>query len=240
MPKYLTSGWERFSFIVTPSELEEIIKDFHLLIISRHVPYGYRETPPQEYLEDYRNIYTKLATGRQVTNRDIWNFVEIGIAGSLETHTYGNLHTYQGTQYQSADFDEPCAVLRHFPLYLSAAKDGKPSLSISASSIQYPEKTVGLELLFPKQIQYPCGEGYSSLQATKDLASYQDFELLRNRIKGFTKPLRLMVSGKEVRPRVRISRNALKDIDSFWFLQKNQIYAIQQGNPPEVPVLALF
>ena len=40
MPKYLTSGWERFSFIVTPSELEEIIKDFHLLIISRHVPYA--------------------------------------------------------------------------------------------------------------------------------------------------------------------------------------------------------
>ena len=37
--KYLTTGWEKFSFIVTPAELEVVLQDMHMLITGRHVNY---------------------------------------------------------------------------------------------------------------------------------------------------------------------------------------------------------
>ena len=226
MAQYLTTGWESFAFIVTPAELEQVISDMHLLITSTHVPYDYTETPLGRYIDDYKMIYQKLITGQKVTISDIGNFIEIGITQSLEVHKYGQLHTYRGKKYLSKDFDEPCAILRLFPMYLNASKDDKPSLTIRASSIQFPENTVGLELLFPKSIQYPCGKDYSPLEPTKSLVSYQDYLILRDRIKTITKPLRLIYQDEEFRPRVRISKEALHDIDRFRFLQQNDIRAI--------------
>lgn len=227
MHKYLTAGWEKFSFIVTPAELETVLANMHLLIVNRHVPNGYSETPLCEYLADYGTFYSKLISGQQLTRGDIGRFAQIGIARSLDTHSYGHTHTYHGQKYLLDDFDEPCVIISHFPMHIYTSSNGKSTLTISASTSQFPEKTLGLELLFPKQIQYGCDGDYTPLQATKDLMSYQDFLIIRDRIKGITKPLRLIVTGKETRPKIRISQNALNDIDQSWLLQKNDIHAVK-------------
>ena len=227
MSKYLTTGWEKFSFIVTPEELEAALQNMHLLITSRHVPDNYRETPIFEYIADYSRFYHKLMSGQQLVRGDIGNFTEIGIAQVLDTHSYGRTHTYCGAKYQLADFDEPCAIISHFPLHIYTTSNGNPSLTISASTCQFPEKTVGLELLFPKQIQFACDGYYTPLQTTKDLVPYQDFLIVRDRIKSVTKPLRLFITGKELRPKIRISQNALKDIDQSWLFQSYEIHAVK-------------
>lgn len=227
MTKYITSGWETFSFIITPSELEAVLQDMHLLIVNRHVPQGYRETPLAVYIEDYSRIYSKLRAGKEVVSRDIWNFWEIGVAGALAQYPYGNLHTYCGEPYVSADFEEPCAIMKHFPLYFYTAKDGKTYLTIHASSIQFPEKTVGLALSFPKQVRYTAEGEDAPYRSTKDLTAYQDYLRIRDRVKAITNPLRLSNGEKEFRPRVRISPDALEHIDAFWFLQTNHVRAIK-------------
>ena len=51
--------------------------------------------------------------------------------------------------------------------------------------------------------------------------------MIRDRIKAITKPLRLIYQSKEFRPSVRISKEALNDIDQFRFLQQNDMHAMQ-------------
>lgn len=82
-------------------------------------------------------------------------------------------------------------------------------------------------MFFPKWIQYTQRGDYSPLQTTTELASYQDLLILRDRIKVTTKPLRLSMMGKEIKPRVRISRSALEDLEHFWFLKENKIQVIK-------------
>ena len=226
MSKYLTAGWVKFHFIVTPEELETVLADMHALIVSRHVPKGYQETPLQEYIEDYRPFYARLASGQKIGSGER-EISEIGVAKSLIKYPYGRDHLFCGLPYQLTDFDEPCPIIGYFPLYLFTSTQKKLTLTISASVSQFPENTVGLELLFPKQIQYFNGEGYGPLQTVKDLESYQDYLSIQNRVNAITKPLRLIVDKKEIRPRVRISKNALEDFQNFWFVKENQIQIIK-------------
>ena len=225
MSKYLTTGWEKFYFIVTPAELEAVLTDMHLLIVTRHVPSGYQETPLQEYIADYQQFYRKMASGQKTDGKR--EFHTIGATRSLENHPYGRLHMLRGVPYQLTDFDEPCPIIGYFPFYLYTSVQDKPTLTISCSTSQFPENTVGLELFFPKWIQYTQGEDYSPLQTTTELASYQDFLAIRDRIKAITKPLRISVMGKEIKPRVRISRSALEDLEHFWFLKEHKIQVIK-------------
>ena len=225
--KYLTTGWEKFSFIVTPAELEVVLQDMHMLITGRHVPDGYRETPISEYIADYSRFYSKLISGQQVVRDDIGHFTEIGIAQTLDTHSYSHTHTHHGAKYLLTDFDEPCALISHFPMHIYTTSTGKVTLTISASASQFPEKVVGLVLLFPKQIQFAHGDYYTPLQSTKDLVSYQDFLTVRDRIKSITKPLRFILTGKEIRPQIRISQNALKDIGQSQLFQGNDMHIVK-------------
>lgn len=225
MSKYLTAGWIRFNFIVTPEELETVLADMHALIVSRHVLKGYQETPLQEYIEDYSRFYAKLASGQKIEAGER-RISEIGMAKSIKKHPYGRDHLYRGHLYQSTDFDEPCPIIGYFPFYLYTSTQNKLTLTISVSVSQFPENTVGLELFFPKQIQYFNGEDYGPLQTVKDLESYQDYLSIQKRVHAITKPLRLIVDKKEIHPRVRISKNALKDFRNFWFVKENQIQII--------------
>ena len=227
MGKYLIAGWEHYAFIVTPCELEAILQDMHLLIVTHHVPKGYRETPLSDFVADYSAIYEKLRTGKQVTSRDVWSYLEIGVASTLDKYAYGRLHTYRGEEYLSRDFEEPCAMIGRFPMHLLRGKDGKTSLTITFGVDCFPEKMVGLELLVPKLIQFPTEEGYEPLHSTREMDAYRDFLLLRDRIKAITKPLRVRIEDREVRPRVRISEAALGDIGNFWFFRNNPVYPVK-------------
>ena len=230
MYKYYTSGWERYLFIVTPAELESILSDMHGLIVNTHVPEGYIETPIQEFTENYRVLYEKLAAGIRLEWKEDWRLLRaFGAASSLEKHRYGyHSHFYEGKRYVYRGFDEPCAIIQQFPLFVP--QGGREKLVTNTSVTQFPESTVGLELLYPKRIQFvrPGEEvTYIMYETTQSLDSYQDYTLLRDRIKKITKPFRVIVEGKEVRTRIRISPEALKDVDKFYFFKANNVTVIK-------------
>lgn len=223
MSKYLTAGWEKRNFIVTPEELEEVLKGMHFLVVNCHVPEGYRETPAGEYLADYARIYGALASGQQASYPV---FSAIGVSASLEKHGYGMPHGVQGNRYLHQYFDEPCAMLQYIPLYVYKKADGSAQYTLSCSVTQFPQEILGLQLFFPKWIQYPCDGGYTQLASTKDLASYQSYLTVLQRIKSLTKPLRFVLDGREVRPNIRASVQARKDLANFWALRKYEIRVI--------------
>lgn len=230
MANYLTAGWETFYFIITPRELKTVLEGMHLLHIQSRVPAEYTETPMEEYLEYYQDLYEKRVTGRPITPADLWLFHDIGVAGTLDRHGYGEPFEIDGGVYRKSDFDEPTAYISHFPMYCERFNPEKPKLCLTVIDPTrgwYEENTVGLELVYPKKIQYPDGDDYTDLESTQELPSYQDFLTLKKRIQAITKPLRVMMLDREVRTRVRVSPAALEDLDKFPFFRNNPVRVIK-------------
>lgn len=230
MSKYLTAGWEKFYFIVTPRELKTVLEGMHLLYMQSRVPADYTETPLDEYLEYYQDLYEKRVTGQTITTADMWLFHDIGVAGTLDRHGYSEPFEIDGTVYRKSDFEEPTAYISHFPMYCERFNPEKPKLTLTVmvpTRGWYEENTVGLELFYPKKIQYPVDGDWTDLESTKDLVSYQDFLLLKKRIQSITKPLRVMMLDREVRTRVRVSPAALDDLDKFPFFRNNPVRVIK-------------
>lgn len=178
MSKYLTYGWETVYFIVTPRELKTVLEGMHLLFVQSRVYADYTETPLEDYLEYYQDLYEKRVTGQMISTADMWHFHDIGVAGNLERHGYGEPFELDGAVYRKNDFEEPTAFISHFPMCCCGLDSDKPVLSLTTMEPTrgwYERNTVGLMLFYPKKIQYPVDEDWTDLQSTKDLASYQDF-----------------------------------------------------------------
>lgn len=227
MRHFCQQSFEIFYFIITPEELGDVLEGMHLLVTSRRVSGDYRETPLEEYLESYRVIYRKLASGEQVTRQDLWNCMTMGVVRDLEKYGYLWACVHRGEEFYTQDFEEPCPFLECFPFHLGRMKDGRPMLVLNVLNTQFPENVMGLELVYPKQISYWQDGVLGPLVSTKELESYQDYLLLRDRIREITKPLKLVIAGKEIRPRVRISPRAMEDVESFWFMKTNDARIIR-------------
>ena len=226
MRNYLVAGWEAFQFIITPDELEECLTEFHLVIHNAHVPIDYVESSLQEYISGYRELFDLLASGEKLIWKQHYPLLETrGLTTNLARCDYGRVHEYQGSMYKAAVFDEPCVVLAPFTFNILNNGNGKPSISTKVSYLQYPEYTVGLELSYPKKIQYQYDgtERYEPLRSTKDLQSYRDFLLLKERIQKITDPFSFDINSKKVRTRVRISGQALQSVYQYYFFRENNI-----------------
>lgn len=223
MFRYLVSGWNLFNFILTPVELENILDGFHAVINNAHVPLDYVESSISEYVSTYKELYEHLSKGDKL----VWNehytlFQQIGLTTNLSLCKYGKVHEYDGKKFYLPDFDEPCVNFAPFTLFNMKDKNGKLSISTRVSYIQYPENTVGLQMSYPKNIQFSMGEDYELLRSTKELGSYQDYLLLKERISKLTKPLQFFLEDKKVRPSVRISKGALEKIESYYYFFSNK------------------
>lgn len=64
---------------------------------------------------------------------------------------------------------------------------------------------MGIQLQFPKMIQYKIDDGYDALKSTRDLKSYWDFEKIRASIKGISHALTIKAAGMERRTDIWIS-----------------------------------
>lgn len=60
----------------------------------------------------------------------------------------------------------PCVVMAPFTLFLMNGGEGNAAVSTRVSYIQYLQFTVGLELSFPKRIQFAEGNRYGASKGT--------------------------------------------------------------------------
>lgn len=140
MRNYLVAGWETFQFIITPTELEECLTEFHRVIHNAHVPMDYVKSSLQKYISSYRELFDLLAAGEKLIWKQHYPLFETrGLTTDLARCDYGRVHEYQGSMYKSAVFDEPCVVLAPFTLNILKDGNGKSSISTKASYLQYPE-----------------------------------------------------------------------------------------------------
>jgi len=56
MSTYYPVGWNRFKFIITPKEMEEILYDLHHVVFNARVQADYIESPAEKLSKFIRNI----------------------------------------------------------------------------------------------------------------------------------------------------------------------------------------
>ena len=226
MADYLVKGWWKdFSFLLTPDELRGILQPYHLVDYSAHVPAGYTETPLEEYMISYQRFYEKLTGGEHLRNHADYG-VGIHVAADLSGCKYGKPHIYEGKQYLLADFDEPPVGLAPFALY--PCKDGKGRLCFRTgySYMVYSDKILGLQLEYPKMIQYRQNSGYEALRSTRELAGYQVYENLKRAVTRQTKPLYVMAGGEKIKTNVRVSEETKKQLPGVMLFKSNEFVIV--------------
>lgn len=226
MNRWLVTGWETFYFIVTPEELEKCLTEFHLVIHNTHVPIDYVETSTSSYINTQKQLFELLKTGEKLNWDDHYFLLrQIGLTTDLSRCIYGNMHKYHGKLYKKADFDEPCINFSPFTFYLIEDKNGKSRISTQVSYIQCPENVVGIELSYPKNIQFKSSDTgtFEALYSTKTLHSYQDYLKIKSRISDITRPLLFQMVDKIIKPRVRISTTALESVSNFYFFKSHSV-----------------
>lgn len=116
MSDWLISGWDSYSFVITPEEWEHCLAGFHCVIGNAHVPLDYHETPLEEYLDICHALYDRLMTGERLVWKQDYPLLCVQyLTTDLSRCGYGHIHEYQGERYKRPDFAEPCvsAALFH-------------------------------------------------------------------------------------------------------------------------------
>ncbi len=221
---FLVQGWNVFSFLITPEELREILREYHLVINNAHVLLDYTESPLEEYIDIYSKLYCLFTSGEKIVwERDHSLFVHRGVTSNLAKCQYGRVHEYEGWQYKSAEFDEP--VVNLAPFVLNIYKDSKQKWCCLAkgSYLLNPEKFMGIQLQFPKKIQYENEGVYEELKSTNYLEHYQVYVDLKNIINKMTKVLVVQVEKEAVKTNIRVSEGAKEDLCRSHFFKNNNV-----------------
>lgn len=64
--KYYPKGWHTYKFLVTPQELKDILRGFHIVIYNRRVPADYIESNFANFVRDYESFYRLLTSGEKI------------------------------------------------------------------------------------------------------------------------------------------------------------------------------
>ena len=147
--KYYLKGWHTYKFFVTPQELNDILRGFHIVEYSSRVPMDYIESNFADFVRNYENFYRLLTSSERIGHIILDNLLK-GFSNNLSKCAYGApfQDSNDKSWYKIADFSEPCVGFNIFAFYL----DEERKLQTKFSYINFPENIMGVQLEFPKKI----------------------------------------------------------------------------------------
>ncbi len=222
---YLVNGWNKYNFLLSPGKLEKILAEYRLVIFNAHVDIDYTESGLKEYLSAYSTLYEMLLSGKKIDGkRDYSLFLSRGITSDLSGCKYGKLHEYQGKKYKLADFNEPVVGIFPIALWVNVDGDKKLHCSTAYSYSLYSEYYMGVQLQYPKTVQYRVGGVYEPLRTTKTLKSYRDYEKLKKSIKEVSHFLTIKTTdGVEKRTDILVDNETKSQLNGCYIFQRNGI-----------------
>ena len=88
------------------------------------------------------------------------------------------------------------------------------------------DKIMGLQLVYPKMIQYRQNSGYEALRSTRELAGYQVYENLKKAVAKQTKSLYVMNGGEKIKTNVRVSAEAKKQLPGVLLFKSDEFVIV--------------
>lgn len=215
--QYYRLTTKKFHFIVTPDELRQLLDGFHHVAFTGGVEPGYTESNPNDLFSTYDTLYQKLKNGEKLVWRNDHPIVSwtTGITQHLENCLYK-----AGGIRWIPDFEEPCP---HLDTFCFLPWNGQ--LSTAFAVFQFPENICGLCLYFDSKVEFK-DTSHKHAPGVADYTEFDDYEAyeqLLARIKAITKPLKLDWNGKVRRTAVRVSPQAKKDLENFYFITSNSV-----------------
>lgn len=218
--QYFESKVKKHYFIITPSELRQIMEGFHHVVVNSGVSDNYTESDPNDFLSNYNALYRRLGSGEKlVWKRDfLIASISTGITDHLENCFYKPT-----SKLSIPDFSEPCPYMETFCFFIN-----NNQLSVSFSVTQFPENICGLCLSFPGYVTYKKAHKQQADGTidSKELADFETYEVILSRIRKITKILKLEIKGNIRRTNVRVSNAAKTDLQNFHFIATNKIRVI--------------
>jgi hypothetical protein len=221
--KWFVQQWNSLKFIITPSELEEVLSGFHHIISNARVPYNYIDSDQKEFFGKYKAFYEKLSSSYKFGKIDEHIMdLYIGITNDLSRHQYGEkfLDTKEQKWYKTTKFEEACVNISPFAFRL----DSKGRMSTQYFWGGVPYFTVGLDISFPKKIYYCVDPKTNIIDRFTDSSEFSDFttyQTIISRIKSISKNLTFELGGKVYKTSVKISGGAKEDFKNFYFIKSS-------------------
>ncbi len=215
---YFVRSTKKFQFLVSPDELRIVLKDVHFVVANTGVAKGYTESDPSIFFKKYEELYNRLASGDKLLWEKDYAIVAFstGITRYLE-----NIQYTPSTRLSIPNFLEPCVYIEPFGFYMM----DNGQLSTAFHIQQIAENIIGLCLSFPSKVEYEVSTdkrqvGIVTCDELDDNKTYQE---IVEHIKANTRPLNLMIQNKKYRPAVRVSEQAKRDLDNFYFCKSNGV-----------------
>jgi hypothetical protein len=227
--KYFPRSWNTFKFLISPNEFENIFNEFHHIEYTHRVPKNYIETDPQILFDNYRLFYNKLVSNYKfLRSDDELTNLQMGFSNDLSKCIFGEpfIDETNKQYYKISDFIEPCVGLGI--VVLSFYKNKK--LFSNRSFIQFPENTIGLQIEFPKEIDYyeenknktPKMQNIKTRNCNEIETSNMVYKKITEKIKKTSRNLTFTVDGKEYKTPIKISINIIEEMKNIYFIKNNK------------------
>lgn len=147
--KYYPKGWHTYKFLVTPQELKDILRGFHIVEYSSRVSADYIESNFADFVRAYEIFYRLLTSSERIEHIILNNLLK-GFSNNLSKCAYEAPFQDSNDKlwYKIAAFSEPCVGFNIFAFYL----DEERKLQTKFSYINFPENILGVQLEYPKKI----------------------------------------------------------------------------------------
>lgn len=216
-------GWDRFAFILTPKELEQVFDglDFSFINTSSGMETA-GSTPVSAIFEAYRIFFEKILTGNELLNqKEMWEIerkVRISIIADIKDVEFEDIPYNEKEQtggFKMARPQEPVIHLQ--PLYLYLKQNGQLSISIFNT-----EGVIGLELTFPKFISWKK-DNFSKHVSTEAYKTNALYKVILTQIKNLAHKATVSRNDKQFKPNFWVSGNAAAIINRNKYLVKNSL-----------------
>jgi hypothetical protein len=217
--KFFPKSWNTFKFLISPNEFENIFKEFHHIEYTHRVPKDYIETDPKILFNNYKLFYNKLVSSYKFlrTDDELIN-LQTGFSNDLSKCTFGKLFMDETNKqyYKICDFKEPCVGMSIVVLVF----DQNKKLLSNRSFIQYPENTIGLQIEFPKELNYY--ESNETVNCSEIETYNRVYKKIIESIKSISKNLIFAVDGKEYKTSIRVGKNIIEEVKKIYFIKNNK------------------
>jgi len=201
---FYPKGLNTYKFIINPIEFEYLIDKIYTVNKEKN-----------EIILDYKIFYEKLTSNYKFEwKKDYryFNFLPIGLTSNLEKNIENNVI-------------EPSVGMSFIVLHFFG-KENK--LHSKFSYTQFPEKVMGFELTYPKELHYYEKKGNETKILKKigcnEIENYNEvYKRLVENINKISKNLIIIKEEKEIKTNIKLSTNAKEEMRNTYFLRSNNL-----------------
>lgn len=218
-------GWNKFNFILTPTEFELIFRDlsFSFVITGARVEIDYQQTYQNIIFDAYKLFFEQVLIGKNTLEKtERWNYeknIRISIIDDINKIKFKDIINDNREISQEFKLVNPIEpVINISPFYLYFLKNPE-KLSIAYLN---DEGVIGLQFSYPKFISWET-KNFNKIHTTEEFKANMLLNNLIKNIKQISHKAKVISISKVHKPNLWISNEASLLINKNKYLISNEL-----------------